>query len=51
VNEVSPASNCRLEIGDVVVNIGNYPALNLKHEEALNLIRMFEYTLPLTIQR
>ncbi|CAF0832367.1 unnamed protein product [Brachionus calyciflorus] len=50
VNEGSPSWN-RLEVGDVICSIGNYPALNLKHEEALNIIRMFDCSLPLTIQR
>lgn len=50
VNEGSPA-HYRLECGDIIQTIGNYPALNLKHEEALNLIRMFDLTLPLIIQR
>lgn len=50
VNEGSP-SQYKLECGDVIQTIGNYPALNLKHEEALNLIRLFDLTLPLIIQR
>jgi hypothetical protein len=33
------------------VSIGQYPALNLKHEEALNIIRLFDVTLPMTIRR
>ena len=50
VNEGSP-SHYKLEVGDVIASIGNYPALNLKHEEALNIIRMFDLSLPLTIHR
>jgi hypothetical protein len=50
VNDGSPAQN-KLLNGDVIANIGHYPALNLKHEEALNIIRLFDVTLPLTIRR
>lgn len=50
VNEGSP-SHYKLECGDVIASIGNYPALNLKHEDALNIIRMFDVSLPLVIQR
>lgn len=50
VNESSPAQ-FKLENGDVIVTIGQYQALNLKHEEALNIIRLFDVTLPLTIRR
>jgi len=50
VNPGSPA-HTKLEHGDVVSSIGNYSALHLKHEEALNIIRLFEYHLPLCIKR
>lgn len=50
VTEGSPSYN-KLESGDVIASIGNYPALNLRHEEALNIIRMFDLSLPLVIQR
>ena len=50
VNPGSPAHN-KLDHGDVVTSIGNYSALHLKHEEALNIIRLFEYHLPLCIKR
>ncbi|RNA40088.1 PDZ and LIM domain 3 isoform X13 [Brachionus plicatilis] len=50
VNEGSP-SHYKLEVGDVIASIGSYPALSLKHEEALNIIRMFDLSLPLVIHR
>ena len=50
VNENSPAHQ-RLECGDVVLNIGNFSANDLRHEEALNLIRMFDLTLSLLVKR
>lgn len=50
VNDDCPASN-RLECGDVLISIGNFSALDLRHEEALNLIRMFDLQLPLIVKR
>jgi len=50
VNEGSPSYNL-LECGDVLVNIGKYSALNMKHEEALNIIRMFDLSIQLVVQR
>ena len=50
MNDGSPAQN-KLLNGDIIANIGHYPALNLKHEEALNIIRLFDVTLPLTVRR
>lgn len=50
VNDGSP-SHRKLEVGDVIANIGNYPALSLNHEDALNIIRQFDLNLPLVIQR
>ncbi len=50
VNPGSPADG-KLECHDVVQSIGNYSALYLKHEEALNIIRLFEYHLPLVCKR
>ena len=50
VNEGSPSYR-RLEVGDVIASIGSFPALNLNHEDALNIIRQFDLNLPLVIQR
>lgn len=50
VNEGSPA-HLKLDTGDVLVSVGQYSTANLKHEEALNLIRMFDLKLTLGIQR
>lgn len=50
VNPGSPACT-KLNCTDIVQSIGNYSALYLKHEEALNIIRLFEYHLPLVIKR
>ena len=35
----------------MIASIGSYPALNLNHEDALNIIRQFDLNLPLFIQR
>ena len=35
----------------MIASIGNFSALNLKHEEALNIIRMFDVSLPLVVHR
>ena len=50
VNDGSPSYR-KLEVGDVIATIGSYPALNLNHEDALNIIRQFDLNLPLVIQR
>jgi hypothetical protein len=50
VNESSPASG-KLDVGDILVTIGKFPAMSLRHEEALHLIRMFDNSLPLVINR
>lgn len=50
VSEGSP-SHYKLEFGDTLLKIGNYSTVNLKHDDALNIIRMFDNTLPLVVQR
>lgn len=39
----------KLDVGDTILCIGSINASTLKHEEALNIFRMFDYNLPLTI--
>ena len=50
MNENSPACQ-KLECGDILLSIGNFSANDLRHEEALNLIRMFDLTLTLVVRR
>jgi hypothetical protein len=50
INKESPAFGL-LECNDIIQSIGRFPALKLRREEALNIIRMFDMSLPLVIGR
>ena len=50
INDDSP-SHGRLVCGDTIIRIGHFPALSLNHDEALNIIRMFDTHLPLVVNR
>ena len=50
INKGSPACSV-IECDDTIQFIGRFPALNLRREEAVNIIRMFDVTLPLVVKR
>lgn len=50
INKGSPACNI-IEINDTIQYIGRFPTFNLRREEALNILRMFDVGLPLVIQK